>query len=166
MIKFKSGMTFIVMVLGCLALPAIVAGAESTKADDAEAEFNIKDEGVKKGNIFDIIFGSAPLMPTENGTLIVDSYLDENNNQKWDDGEKPLDKVVLCVIDEIEYLVPAFIPGLENGTNYSLKFSSSAYEPSVKQKNIFIKKRGEIIRIDVPCRPFAEPSEKPRSQAG
>lgn len=166
MVKNAGGMALIAMLLWCIAVPAMAGAAGTAQADDTEAEFNIKDEGVKKGNIFDIIFGSAPLMPTENGTLIIDSYLDENDNQKWDEGEKPLDKAIMCVVDEIEYLVPAFIPGLENGTNYSLKFSGNEYEPSLKQKNIFIKKRGEIIKIDVPCRlPTASPKTQ-EPQAG
>lgn len=127
-------------------------GVHSVWAAQSEAEFNIKNEGLKKDNIFNLFFGGAPLMPTENGIVIIDAYLDLNNNQLWDTGEKPLDKAVICVLDDIEYPVPAFIPGLENGANYSLKCMSSEYEPTVKQKNIFIKKRGEIIKIDVPCR--------------
>ena len=125
---------------------------QSAWADEAGAEFNIKNEGVKKDNIFNLFFGGAPLMPTENGTVIIDAYLDLNDNQLWDTGEKPLDKVVICVLDDIEYPVPAFIPGLENGTNYLLKCTSTEYDTSIKKKNIFIKKRGEIIKIDVPCR--------------
>lgn len=90
-------------------------------------------------------------MPTENGTVIIDAFLDDNNNQQWDDGEIPLEKAVVCVLDNVEYPLPAFIPGLENGTNYPLSCSSREYDLSVKQKSVFIKKRGEIIKIDVPC---------------
>lgn len=130
------------MILLSVAVFNLSCEVRSAWADEAGAEFNIKNEGIKKDNIFNLFFGGAPLMPTENGTVIIDAYLDLNDNQLWDTGEKPLDKVVICVLDGVEYPVPAFIPGLENGTNYSLKCTSSEYEPSVKNKNIFIKKGG------------------------
>lgn len=152
MIKNISFILSLAMFILSVALVDLSCGVSSAWADEAGAEFNIKNEGVKKDNIFNLFFGGAPLMPTDNGTVIIDAYLDLNDNQLWDTGEKPLDKVVICVLDDIEYPVPAFIPGLENGTNYSLKCMSSEYEPSMKHKNIFIKKRGEIIKIDVPCR--------------
>lgn len=152
MIKNTGNMTFVVMIMLCMNFFNIPYSVGYAWADEAGAEFNIKNEGVKKDNIFNLFFGGAPLMPTENGTVIIDAYLDENDNHQWDSGEKPLEKAVLCILDDIEYPVPAFIPGLENGTNYSLKCTSAEYEASLKQKSIFIKKRGEIIKIDVPCR--------------
>ena len=142
MFKIIDFILSLAMILLSVAVSNFSCGVHSAWADEAGAEFNIKNEGVKKDNIFNLFFGGAPLMPTENGTVIIDAYLDLNDNQLWDTGEKPLDKVVICVLDDIEYPVPAFIPGLENGTNYSLKCKSSEYEPSMKQKNIFIKKKG------------------------
>jgi hypothetical protein len=152
MVKNISFIVFLVTVLLNVLFFNAFCGIRPVWADQSETEFNIKNEGLKKDNIFNLFFGGAPLMPTENGIVIIDAFLDLNNNQLWDTGEKPLDKVVICVLDDIEYPVPAFIPGLENGANYSLKCMSSEYEPTVKQKSVFIKKRGEIIKIDVPCR--------------
>jgi hypothetical protein len=165
MIKISGSMASVAMIIFCMTLFNIAGGGQSAWADQAGAEFNIKNEGVNKDNIFNLIFGGAPLMPTENATVIIDAYLDENNNQQWDSGEKSLGNTVLCVLDEIEYALPAFIPGLENGTNYALKCTSNEYEPSLKQKNIFIKKRGEIIKIDVPCRVPASQTAMVTSEA-
>lgn len=144
-------MAWFAILLLYMVSPGLLGIAQPVWADESETEFNIKNEGVKKDNIFNLFFGGAPLMPTENGTVIIDAFLDNNNNQQWDDGEIPLEKGVICVLDNIEYPLPAFIPGLENGTNYPLSCSSKEYDLSVKQKSVFIKKRGEIIKIDVPC---------------
>jgi hypothetical protein len=130
------------------ALTGIAFGQEST-----QKEFNIKEKGVRKENIFNLFFGAAPMMPTQHGTLIIDAFFDENDNQAWDDGEKALDRQVTCVVDEIEYTVPAFIPGLENGMNYTLECSGKDFMPKVKKKSVFIKKRGQIIKINLPCLP-------------
>lgn len=122
-------------------------------AAQSQAEFNIKGGRVKKDNIFNIFFGRVPLMPTETGTIIIDAFWDKNGNGQRDEGEPSLDKGVVCVLDEIEYPVPAFIPGLENGMNYLLECSGVHLSESVKKKNIFIKRRGQIIKVDLPCRP-------------
>lgn len=92
-------------------------------------------------------------MPTQHGTVIVEAYHDKNDNQLRDVGEESLDQAVVCIVEEIVYPIPAFIPGLDNGMNYTLLFEGEGFQPSIKQKDIFIKKRGQIIRIDVPCRP-------------
>jgi hypothetical protein len=126
--------------------------------ETTQKEFNIKGEGVRKENIFNLFFGAAPMMPTEHGTVILDAFFDENENQQWDEGEKALDRQITCVVDEIEYPVPAFIPGLENGMNYTLACSGKGFTPLVRKKNIFIKKRGQIIKIELPCLPDQPPA--------
>ncbi|ABA88871.1 hypothetical protein Pcar_1627 [Syntrophotalea carbinolica DSM 2380] len=153
MIKYVKMMACFAIFSLYMISPGLSGITQPVWADESETEFNIKNEGVKKDNIFNLFFGGAPLMPTENGTVIIDAFLDDNNNQKWDDGEIPLEKAVVCVLDNVEYPLPAFIPGLENGTNYPLSCSSAEYDLSVKQKSVFIKKRGEIIKIDIPCQP-------------
>jgi hypothetical protein len=158
MIKNYGSLIFSGLFFCCLTFPVVSGLTPSFAADETGAEFNIKNEGVKKENIFNLFFGGAPLMPTEHGTVIIDAYLDNNNNSEWDAGEKPLERAVICVLDDVEYAVPAFIPGLENGANYSLECSSKEYAPMLERKSVFIKKRGEIIKIDVPCRMLASRS--------
>lgn len=151
MIPLFTRIIFYGVVLAGVLFSLSLVDPSSVRADQAGAEFNIKEDGVKKDNIFNLFFGGAPLMPTENGTLIIDAFLDKNENRQWDEGEPPLEKAIICVVDDIEYPVPAFIPGLENGSNYSLRCTGTEYTPSLNIKSIFIKKRGEIIKIDVPC---------------
>jgi hypothetical protein len=155
MINECGKLIFLGLFVWCLIFPVFPAEAASADADQTDTEFNIKKEGVQKDNIFNLFFGGAPVMPTEHGIVIIDAYLDKNNNRQWDADEKPLEKGVICILDDIEYPVPAFIPGLENGANYSLECSSTTYVPALKKKNVFIKKRGEIIKIDVPCQILA-----------
>lgn len=150
MLKNAGLSIFFLLIVSCFIL--ISGGYRHTAwAEKAAGEFNIKQEGIKKDNIFNLFFGGAPLMPTENGILIIDAFLDENGNQQWDAGEPALEKALVCTLDDIEYPVPAFIPGLKNGDNYFLKCSGEDYHPTIEKKNVFIKKRGEIIKIEVPC---------------
>jgi hypothetical protein len=119
--------------------------------DEAHEEFNIKGGAVKKENLFNLFFGHIPMMPTQRGTVIIEAFNDINGNQRRDEGEEKLNKVVTCIVDEVEYVLPAFIPGLDNGKNYTILFEGSQFQPSVAKKEVFIKKRGQIIRIDLPC---------------
>jgi hypothetical protein len=119
---------------------------------ETQEEFNIKGRGVKKENLFNIFFGHVPMMSTQRGTVIIEAFHDKNNNQRRDDGEETLEKVITCILDEVEYSIPAFIPGLDNGMNYTILFQGTRFQPAIGQKEVFIKKRGQIIRIDLPCR--------------
>jgi hypothetical protein len=128
-----------------------LAGAVASAAETHE-EFNIKGGAVKKENLFNLFFGHVPMMPTQRGTVIIEAYHDRNDNQRRDEGEEKLDKAITCILDEVEYSIPAFIPGLENGMNYTILFEGGRFQPVVAKKDIFIKKRGQIIRIELPCR--------------
>ena len=68
------------------------------------------EEREKKGNIFNMIFGSAPSMPTERGLLLINAYYDENGNQVKDPGEQELRNEIVCRVDGIQYRIPAFHP--------------------------------------------------------
>lgn len=135
-----------VLLVVFLLMPSIGWSAKSSE------EFNVEGGAVKKENLFNLFFGAAPLMPTQHGTVIVEAYNDKNDNKLRDVGEESLDQAVVCIVEEIVYPIPAFIPGLDNGMNYTLLFEGEGFQPSIKQKDVFIKKRGQIIRIDVPCR--------------
>lgn len=137
---------FPLMLMAFLAVPVTGLAAKSSQ------EFNVEGGAVKKENLFNLFFGGAPLMPTQHGTVIIEAYNDKNDNQQRDMGEESLDKAVVCIVEEIVYPLPAFIPGLDNGMNYTLLFEGEGFQPSIKQKDVFIKKRGQIIRIEVPCR--------------
>ena len=139
------------LVLPMLLVAFLMAPASTWAAKSSE-EFNVEGGAVKKENLFNLFFGAAPLMPTQHGTLIVEAYNDKNDNQQRDLGEESLDKAVVCIVEEITYPVPAFIPGLDNGMNYTLLFEGDKFQPSIKRKDVFIKKRGQIIRIEIPCR--------------
>jgi hypothetical protein len=118
---------------------------------ESHEEFNIKDGRVKKENLFNLFFGHIPMMSTQRGTVIIEAFHDVNGNQRRDEGEERLEKVISCIIDEVEYDLPAFIPGLDNGKNYTITFRGSHFQPAVATKDVFIKKRGQIIRIELPC---------------
>lgn len=135
----------ILIFLGSLAAPAI-------SAEETHEEFNIKDGTVKKENIFNMFFGPVPSMPTQRGTVIIEAFHDKNGNQRRDAGEETLNRALSCIVDEVEYMIPAFIPGLDNGKNYTILFEGGQFQPLFAKKEIFIKKRGQIIRIDLPCR--------------
>lgn len=137
---------FQVLLVAFLLMPSSGWSAKSSE------EFNVEGGAVKKENLFNLFFGGAPLMPTQHGTVIVEAYHDKNDNKLRDVGEESLDQAVVCIVEEIVYPIPAFIPGLDNGMNYTFLFEGEGFQPSIKQKDIFIKKRGQIIRIDVPCR--------------
>lgn len=138
---------FPALLLILLMMPSGGSAAKSSQ------EFNVEGGAIKKENLFNLFFGGAPLMPTQHGTVIVEAYHDKNDNKLRDVDEESLDQVVVCIVEEIVYPIPAFIPGLDNGMNYIISFEGEGFKPSIKQKDIFIKKRGQIIRIDVPCRP-------------
>lgn len=153
MTKFqKSPLALVRILLSILLLCFILVPSSGWTAKSSE-EFNVEGGAVKKENLFNLFFGGAPLMPTQHGTVIVEAYYDKNDNKLRDVGEESLDQAVICIVEEIVYPIPAFIPGLDNGMNYTILFEGEGFQPSIKQKNVFIKKRGQIIRIDVPCRP-------------
>jgi hypothetical protein len=153
MITYKTNSAACVRIVFQVLLAVFLLVPSSGWSAKSSQEFNVEGGEVKKENLFNLFFGGAPLMPTQHGTVIVEAYHDKNDNQLRDVGEESIDQAVFCIVEEIVYPIPAFIPGLDNGMNYTFLFEGEGFQPSIKQKDVFIKKRGQIIRIDVPCRP-------------
>lgn len=107
----------------------------------------------KKGNILNIVLDKAPMMSTERGTLVIEAFLDLNNNQQRDEAEPDLYDVISCTLDEIDYAIPAFIPALDYNARYKLSCQGTAqFQPTINQKNVLIARRGQIINMVIPCR--------------
>lgn len=132
----------------CQLAIATCAGAST---DPAGEEFRIGHERHKRGNILDLFFGSAPPLPTERGKIIIYAYHDANGNNQRDPGERELHEKISCSVEDIAYLVPAYIPGLDLSGSYSLDCEGEDYLPLLMESQIFIERRGQIIRIDLPC---------------
>lgn len=128
------------------------AVAEDVSAAETHTEFNVRKDIEKKGNIFDLVFGSAPPLATQRGILTIDAYLDKNDNGRRDPGEDDLNREIFCLVDDIEYNVPAFIPGLAYRGSYKILCAGERYEPAIKREDLFIERRGQILRVDIPCR--------------
>lgn len=112
----------------------------------------------RKGNLFDLFFGSAPPMPTQRGILIVDAFLDSNGNHKRDAGEEDLSGKVDCEMDKVNYPLPAFIPGLSIGKDYTLACKGKEFVPDGAPADVFIERRGQIVHLDIPFRPAPPPT--------
>lgn len=145
--------TVLVAVLVLLWLSPAATG--SVSADETHTEFNVRKDSEKKGNIFELVFGSAPPLATQRGTLLIDAYFDTNDNGSRDPGESALNQEIFCLVDDIEYNVPAFIPGLAYRGSYKILCAGERYEPAIKREDLFIERRGQIIRVDIPCRKAA-----------
>jgi hypothetical protein len=143
---------YAVLLLSLFTLGLLPATAGSVSAAEAHTEFNVREDVENKGNIFSLVFGSAPLLATQRGILLIDSFFDENDNGRRDAGENDLDQEVFCLIEDIEYTVPAFIPGLAYRGSYKILCTGERYEPAIKREDFFIDRRGQIIRVDIPCR--------------
>ncbi|WP_321531321.1 hypothetical protein [uncultured Desulfuromonas sp.] len=116
-------------------------------------------EREKKGNILNIILDKTPAMSTERGTLVIDAYIDSNSNSLWDADEPDLKGEIICTIDDLDYPVPAFIPGLDYNARYKISCQGTgSYQPTASQKNVLIARRGQIIKMTIPCRK-ASPTE-------
>lgn len=141
--------------LGFLAVLCILS-APSARAAESHEEFNLEKGRVGKENLFNLIFGSVPSMPTERGILVIDAFHDRNGNGQRDADEDDLSQEVFCLVDDVEYLVPAFIPGLALDGSYQVLCAGDRFRPDVSEKNIFIRSRGEIIQLDIPCSPMSQ----------
>ncbi len=128
-----------------------VAPLAGAATDTAGEEFRLGHERHKRGNILDLLFGSAPPLPTERGKIIIYAFHDANGNNQRDPEERELHEKISCTLDEIAYLVPAYIPGLDLSAGYSLDCEGEEYLPLLMESQIFIERRGQIIRIDLPC---------------
>jgi hypothetical protein len=136
-----------ILTLICL----ILAPAAHTANGDAE-EFGIKEQPEHKETVLDLIFGSAPEMPTERGILVIDAFEDLDRNGVKGSEEPELRNEIICQIDKIDYKVPAFIPGLDYNNRYEVRCSGKNYYPTLPDKEILIEHRGHVIEISLPCR--------------
>jgi hypothetical protein len=158
----KTLTTFLIAIVlsGFVAIPSVSSAqtdATLGNVDEQDAESFQKEDDLpereKKGNILNIILDKAPAMSTERGTLVIDAYIDSNSNSLWDDDEPDLKGEIVCTIDGIDYPVPAFIPGLDYNARYKISCQGTGhYQPTSSQKNVLIARRGQIIKMTIPCR--------------
>lgn len=130
--------------------------ARESQAAETHTEFNVRKDKEKKGNIFELVFGAAPPLATQRGILLIDAFDDKNKNGMRDSGEKSLDREIFCLVDDIEYDVPAFIPGLAYQGSYKILCAGERYTPVIKKEDLFVDRRGQILRVDIPCRLIKE----------
>jgi len=144
----------------CFFILTLIPGAGTGLAADesagqTQARFNLKQgehgEAPQK-SIFELTFGSIPEMATERGILVIDAFFDEDGDMEHGPDEDTLHGQIQCQIDEIDYSVPAFIPGLDYQETYELDCRGKRYQPQVNEDLVFIRKRGQIVQIDLPCR--------------
>lgn len=145
-------MSHLSRIIGFFLLCWLAAASGAFAATEgAGEEFRLGHERHKRGNILDLIFGSAPPLPTERGKIIIYAFHDANGNNQRDADERELHEKISCTLDEIAYLVPAYIPGLDLSGSYNLDCEGDDYLPLLMESQIFIERRGQIIRIDLPC---------------
>jgi len=131
-------------------------------AENEESEqFGIKEQPVHRETVLDLIFGSTPRLPTERGILVIDAFEDLDNNGKKGEKEPELRNEIVCQVDNTDYKVPAFIPGLDYNNRYEIRCSGNNYYPTMPDKEILIEHRGHVIEIALPCRKYiGEPSTR------
>lgn len=144
----RSCIIFSVTLLLLLSIPPLAAHGENS----ATEEFGIKEKPVRKETVLDLVFGSTPEMPTERGILVIDAYEDLDNNGEKGETEQELRNEIICQIDKIDYSIPAFIPGLDYNNRYEIRCSGKNYYPTMPDKEILVKHRGQVIEIALPCR--------------
>lgn len=144
------------LLAGLLLVGGAPGFVHSAEDPSQETRYRIYDREIPKESLFDITFGSPPPMATERGILIIDAYIDRNGNNKRDADDPNLEKEISCRIGEIDYPVPAFIPGLGYNDTYTVVCNGEQYQPDVREKSLFIEKRGQVIRVDLPCRPVSQ----------
>lgn len=127
------------------------ASAKPTDDDPPPEKLDLRDETPQKETILDLIFGSEARPPTERGILIIDAFEDLNINGVQDGTEPTLSGQIFCTIDKIVYAVPAFIPGLNYNSRYTVRCSSENYYLYSPPKDVFIERRGHVIEISLPC---------------
>ena len=136
-----------------LAIFLLGSGGRASAATDTE--YNLDRNRAPQENLLSLIFGSAPPLATERGILVIDAFADQNGNGHRDPGEVDLSGLLSCSLDGIDYTIPAFIPGLKYEGNYKLSCQGASFQPDLAQPDLFIARRGAIIRLDIPCRKVA-----------
>jgi hypothetical protein len=121
-----------------------------------EESRSAQQEREKKGNIFNMIFGSAPGMPTQRGILIINAYHDENSNRKKEAQEKELRNEIVCRIDGIPYRIPAFIPALRLHEMYRVECDTApdgdGFVPENPTTELFVQRKGQVFSVELPCK--------------
>jgi hypothetical protein len=146
------------LLLGVLFFVLCINPVFSAKAETLTQEKKVQEEleKSKKGNIFNMIFGAAPDMPTQRGLLLINAYYDENGNQNKDPTEKELRNEIVCRVDGIQYRIPAFIPALKLHENYRVECdtdnNSNSFSPQSEITELFVERRGQIFSIELPCK--------------
>ncbi|MCK9172844.1 hypothetical protein [Desulfuromonas thiophila] len=109
----------------------------------------------RRGNILNIVLDRTPSLSTQRGTLVIEAFADHNDNSVQDADEPLLRDGVFCTVDDIRYQLPAFIPGLDYNARYAIRCEGTeGYAPTLSDKNVLIARRGEIIRLSIPCHPL------------
>jgi len=139
--------------------------APAVAGSETHSEFNLKEEDEVKlpgrGNLVNLIFGSPPPRASERGILVIDAYHDRNGDGRRNPGEEELQHEVFCLVDKIEYDVPAFIPALAFQGNFKVLCAGERFEPALTKKEVFIERRGEIVHLDIPCSPVSASAVAP-----
>jgi hypothetical protein len=87
----------------------------------------------------------------------MEAYHDGNGDGEYTEGEELLRNEITCVVDDVTYTLPAFIPGLDYNARYQIKCQGTQeYEPTNVSKHVLVARRGEIISISIPCNLIAE----------
>ncbi len=142
---------FIAALLTTLVLLVSITSHSPADDGDGTEEFGIHEEPARKETILDLIFGSTPGLPTERGILVIDAFEDLDGDGKRTEDEPELRNEIVCQIDQVEYSVPAFIPGLDYNNKYEVRCSGDKYYPTMPDKEILIEHRGHVIEIELPC---------------
>jgi hypothetical protein len=142
-------------------LTALLLAVSASGAATTAGEYNLDRNRSPQENWLSLIFGSAPPLATQRGILVIDAFADLNGNGRRDPGETDLGGQLSCKLDGIDYPIPAFIPGLKYEGTYQLSCQGPSFQPALAQHDLFIAQRGEIIRIDLPCRKLAATAVPP-----
>lgn len=159
--RFPATRPPLVILLFSLLLFSAV-GVLPCRGAEHHTQFNKKEEPPppKRGNLFNLFFGTAPPMPTQRGTVIINAFHDRNGNHRRDPGEEELSGKITCTLDKIHYTVPAFVPGLTMGKDYPLSCTGKEFVPESATKDVFVEHRGEIIHLDLACRSASNSGKK------
>ena len=117
-----------------------------------------------RGNLYETFLGKAPRMPTERGLLIIYAFHDRNGNLQRDPGEESLRREIVCSVDNISYMVPAFIPGWALNQGYSVNcgptIPSGRFKPLSSEEEVFVVRRGQVFELNIPCQPLSASSPR------
>lgn len=142
---------FFAILFACLLLPTT-----SRAEGESHTEFNLREKDEidmpGRGNLLNLVFGSAPPRASERGILLIDAFHDRNGDGRRSAGEEALNREIFCLVDNIEYNVPAFIPGLSYQGSYKILCGGNTFLPALSKEEVFVERRGQIFQLEIPCR--------------